>query len=290
MKALHQKNDDIEIRLLLEGIFLKYGYDFRNYSKESLKRRLRRRLIMSGLKNISQIQERALHDIPFFKSLLMDFSINVTELYRDPHFFRTLRERVLPVMRELPFLRIWHAGCASGEEVYSMAIMLEEEGLYDKSLIYATDFNPLILNRAREGMFPIEIAEKYEDNYLKAGGAFALQRYYRVNGGSAVFNPSLKRNIVFAEHNLATDSIFSQMKLIVCRNVLIYFDKKLKNRVLNLFRESLDERGVLCLGSKETTRFSESEKEFIEFDGKFKIFRKREEELSERYWWPTPKI
>jgi len=198
MKALHQKNDDIEIRLLLEGIFLKYGYDFRNYSKESLKRRLRRRLIMSGLKNISQIQERALHDIPFFKSLLMDFSINVTELYRDPHFFRTLRERVLPVMRELPFLRIWHAGCSSGEEVYSMAIMLEEEGLYDKSLIYATDFNPLILKRAREGMFPIEMAEKYEDNYLKAGGAFSLQRYYRVNEGSAVFETSLKRNIVFA--------------------------------------------------------------------------------------------
>lgn len=269
------ENENIETRLLLEAIHLKYGYDFRSYAKASLKRRIRRRLDESGLQSISEMQHQAIYDRAFFEALLLDFSINVTEMFRDPAFFRTLRQRVLPALAAQPFIKIWHAGCASGEDVYSMAIFLKEMGLYEKTQIYATDVNEVVLKQARDGIFPIDQLKKYTANYQQAGGTESFRNYYAAHYDSAILDKSLKENIVFANHNLVTDAVFARMNMIVCRNVLIYFSRELQDRACGLFFDSLCEGGFLCIGLKESVRFSKCMNNFESFVGEQKIYRKR---------------
>ncbi|MBT3202172.1 MAG: protein-glutamate O-methyltransferase CheR [Phycisphaerales bacterium] len=250
------QNENIEISLLLEAIYLKYGYDFRNYAMSSVRRRIARRLKLSGLDRISEIQHRMLRDTEFFESLLCDLSINITEMFRDADFFAMMRDKVLPIYADCPSIKIWHAGCASGEEVYSMAILLHEAGLTDRTRIYATDFNEPILAQARQGLFPIDRIKEYTVNYQRAGGRHSFADYYTAEYDSAIIRPFLRKNIVFADHNLATDSVFAEVDLIICRNVMIYFGKQLQDHVLGLFHDSLCDNGILCLGSMESLNFS----------------------------------
>lgn len=268
-------NEEIEIKLLIEGLFLKYGYDFRNYSKAHIKRRILRRLSISGLANISEMLYKALYDRSFFETILLDFSINVTEMFRDPTFYKALRKNVIPLLKTYPFLKIWHAGCATGEEVYSMAILLQEEGLYDRCQIYATDFNEVVLEKAKEGIYPIDNIKEYTYNYQQAGGTTSFSDYYMARYESVLLDQSLKEKIIFADHNLVTDGMFGEMNIIICRNVLIYFNKELQNRVINLFYESLCHGGILCLGSKESLRFSNYEEKFKPIDPNQRIFQKK---------------
>lgn len=270
-----EDNEKIEIRLLLEAIYLKYGYDFRSYARASIKRRIKHMLSLSGHKNISEMQYQLLYDVNFFNKLLLNFSINVTEMFRDPKFYKSVREKVIPILKTYPFLKIWHAGCSTGEEVYSLAILLNEEGLHERSQIYATDFNELVLKKAKEGIFPLDRIKEYTSNYQKAGGRESFADYYTAKYDLAQINKSLKKNIVFADHNLTTDSVFGEMNLIMCRNVLIYFNKDLQDRVIKLFHNSLAHFGFLCLGSKEDLRFSKYEDDFEEIIAKEKIYRKR---------------
>src|SRR5437764_5930918 len=246
----------IEIELLLKGIFRHYGFDFRAYAYASIRRRRWKRIEEEGLSSISALQERVLHEPEMMEKLLLDLSINVTEMFRDPSFYVTFREHVVPLLRTYPFIRIWHAGCSTGEEVYSMAILLREEGLYDRSRIYATDINEVVLQRAKEGIFPLERMQEYTDNYIRAGGKKSFSEYYTAKYDGALFQPSLTKNVVFSQHNLVTDRSFSEFNVILCRNVLIYFDKTLQARVLTLFYDSLALFGPLALGSKESLRFS----------------------------------
>lgn len=264
----------IELNLLLEGIYQKYGYDFRNYSKASLKRRISMRQLISQIPNMSDMQHKVLHDRNFFHTLLSDLSVNVTEMFRDPYFYKTLRESVIPILKTYPFIKIWHAGCSTGEEVYSMAILLKEEGLLDRSLIYATDFNEIVLNRAREGVYPIDRIREYTINYQKSGGLESFSDYYTAKYDAAIMDHSLKKQIVFAQHNLATDNVFGEMHLVMCRNVLIYFNKDLQSRSISLFSESLVRKGILCLGSKESLRFTPYNDHFSDLVGKEKIYQK----------------
>jgi chemotaxis protein methyltransferase CheR len=257
------ENQDIEISLLVEAIYQKYGYDFRNYSKAHIKRRILNRFSMSGLKSISEMQHESLYNHKFVDDLLMDLSITVTEMFRDPSFYAALREEVIPILRNYPYLKIWHAGCASGEEVYSMAILLKEEGLYHKTQIYATDFNPIIIRNAREGVYPVSRMKEFALNYQKAGGKANFTDFYTVHDDAAKLLEAFKKNIVFATHNLVTDSVFAEVNLVICRNVLIYFDRQLQDRVIRLFVDSLSGGGLLCLGSKENLRYS---KHFDQFN------------------------
>ncbi|NQV01052.1 MAG: protein-glutamate O-methyltransferase CheR [Bacteroidia bacterium] len=235
---------------------MKYGYDFRNYSLAHIKRRILNRFQISGLNSITEMAHKAIYDSVFVDQILMDLSITVTEMFRDPNFYKVLRQSVLPVLRTYPHVKIWHAGCASGEEVYSMAIMLKEEGLLHKTQIYATDFNPLIIRHAKKAEYPVSRIKEFTVSYQKAGGKRSFSDYYTADDESAKLNETLKKNIVFANHNLVTDGVFAEMNLIVCRNVLIYFDRQLQDRVISLFMESLPGGGFLCLGSKENLQFS----------------------------------
>jgi chemotaxis protein methyltransferase CheR len=265
----------LEIELLLEAVFRHYGHDFRSYAFSSLRRRLRKRLEAEDLATFSALQDRLLHDHDAMERLLRDLSVNVTGMFRDPSFFLSLRQNVVPILRTYPFVRIWHAGCASGEEVYALAIMLEEEGLYDRSRIYATDMNSDALEKAKAGIFPLARMREYTSNYLQAGGTRSFSEYYTANYDAALFDPKLRRNVLFAQHNLATDTSFSEFNLILCRNVLIYFDRTLKERVYKLFADSLASLGVLCLGRRESLRFTVVEAEYEEFDAKERIYRRR---------------
>lgn len=269
------ENEDIEIALLVEGIYLKYGYDFRNYSKAHIKRRVLRNFSKSGLDSISDMQHRMLYDREFFGSLLCDFSINVTEMFRDPVFYKSFRINVIPILKTYPFIRIWHAGCSTGEEVYSMAIVLKEEGLYERTQIYATDFNVTVLEKAREGIYSIDNISEYEKNYRQSGGTLSLTDYYTPKYDSIIMNQSLKKKITFAEHNLVTDGVFGEMNVIVCRNVLIYFNKQLQNSVINLFLDSLGNGCFLCLGLKESVEFSSKRNNFEIISDSEKIYRKK---------------
>lgn len=268
------ENQQIEINLLLQAIFVKYGYDFRNYARASIKRRILRRLSLHRLASISEMQHQVLYDPVFFEQLLVDLSINVTEMYRDPFFFLSLKDRVIPELKELSHLKIWHAGCATGEEVYSLAILLREEGLYDRTLIYATDFNEDVLKKAKEGIYPAKDIDVWDQNYRKSQGKALLSDYFTNRYGYVSIKSRLKKNIVFADHNLTTDSSFGEMNMILCRNVLIYFNRELQNRVFRLFYDSLAENGFLCLGTKETVRFSDFQDRFREIDVKAKIYQK----------------
>ncbi|PYO48722.1 MAG: chemotaxis protein CheR [Gemmatimonadetes bacterium] len=264
----------IEIELLLEGIFRHYGFDFRAYAYASIRRRLWKRIEEEGLGSISALQERVLHEPEMMEKLLLDLSINVTAMFRDPGFYVTFREQVVPLLRTYPFIRLWHAGCSTGEEVYSMAILLREEGLYDRSRIYATDINEVVLQRAKAGIFPLDRMQEYTDNYIRAGGKESFSEYYTAKYGGALFDQSLTKNVVFSQHNLVTDRSFSEFNVILCRNVLIYFDKTLQSKVHGLFYDSLVMFGVLVLGSKETLRFMSHEDCYEQIAPPEKIFRK----------------
>jgi chemotaxis protein methyltransferase CheR len=267
-------SETIEIELLVEAIYKKYGYDFRNYSRASLHRRIKNKFRNSGLENLSAMQHRLLYERPFFESVLLDLTINVTEMFRDPTFYCALREKVLPVLKTYPFFKIWHAGCSTGEEVYSMAILLKEANLLQNAMIYATDIDEKVLKTAREGIYRLEKIKEYTQNYQKACGDASFSDYYTAKYEAAIIDKSLKKNIVFSQHNLVTDGVFGEMNLIICRNVIIYFDKELQNRVLKLFHDSLVRRGILCLGSKETVQFTTLNTAFQEYDGKEKIFKR----------------
>lgn len=269
------ENQNIEIQLLLQAIYLKYGYDFRNYAKASIKRRIQHRLTKSSMANISAMQHKLLYDVAFFNTLLLDLSINVTEMFRDPNFYLALRKSVLPALKHFPYLKIWHAGCSTGEEVYSMAILLKEEGLYERTQIYATDMNEVVLKKAKDGIFAIDQLKHYTENYQKAGGKESFSDYYVAHYDHVVMDKSLKEHVLFSDHNLATDGVFGEMNLIVCRNVLIYFNRELQNRVLGLFLESLADKGFLCLGSKESIRFSEQTDSFDDVVKDEKIYQKK---------------
>ena len=268
------KIENIEIQILLQAIYLRYGYDFRSYAKASIKRRILHTLSQSDLKSISEMQLKILYDEQFFSSLLLNLSINVTEIFRDPSFFRAVREKIIPILRREPFIKVWHAGCATGEEVYSMAILLREEGLYERAQIYATDFNQDAIKKAKDGIYSISRMKEYTQNYIKAGGLSSFADYYTAQYDNAIIDNSLKENIVFAGHNLATDGVFGEMNLILCRNVLIYFTRDLQNRVIRLFRDSLCDGGFLCLGSKESIRFSEYSNGFEDIALGEKIYKK----------------
>ncbi|HYJ80075.1 MAG TPA: protein-glutamate O-methyltransferase CheR [Longimicrobiaceae bacterium] len=264
----------IEVELLLEAIFRQYGFDFRSYAFSSLKRRLWKRTRDEGLQTLSQLQDRVLHDPEVMEELLLDLSISVTAMYRDPGFYVAFREQVVPTLRTYPFIRVWHAGCSTGEEVYSMAILLQEEGLYDRTRIYATDINDMVLQRARAGIFPLEKMQEYTQNYVRAGGTRSFSEYYTALYDGALFHASLRRNVVFSQHNLVTDGSFAEFHVILCRNVMIYFDRQLQNRVHDLFYASLVPFGLLCLGSKETLRFTRYEERYEPLDLKEKIYRR----------------
>jgi len=264
----------LEIELLLDGVFRHYGFDFRAYAYASIRRRLWKRVEGEGLRTISGLQERILHDPEAMERLLLDLSVNVTAMFRDPSFYQEFRERVVPLLRTYPFIRIWHAGCSTGEEVYSMAILLEEEGLYERARLYATDINDVVLQRARQGIFLLDRMQEYTENYMKAGGKRSFSEYYTAKYDGALFSPALTRNVVFSQHNLVTDRSFSEFHVIFCRNVLIYFDKALQNRVHSLFYDSLVMFGMLALGSKESLKFSQYEPCYEKLSPTEKLYRK----------------
>jgi chemotaxis protein methyltransferase CheR len=265
----------LEIDLLLEAIQRRYGYDFRGYAVASLRRRLWHRVHGEGLATISGLQERVLHDPSCMDRLLRDLSINVTEMFRDPSFYRSLRDRVFPLLRTHPFIRVWNAGCSTGEETLSLAIALHEAQLLDRTRIYATDINDDALERARTGAFPLDRMQRYTENYLRAGGTEAFSGYYTADGDSARFDPALVRGIVLAQHNLVTDGSFNEFHLIVCRNVMIYFGPALQEEVLELFNDSLARFGVLALGRKESIRRSRYAADYEPLDDVEKIYRRR---------------
>ena len=269
-----QRNDDIELRLLIEAIYLKYSYDFRDYSGASIKRRVHHALRQFECKTISALQERVLHDPTAFMQLLQFLTIPVSGMFRDPEHFLAIRQEVVPVLKTYPSLKIWIAGCSTGEEVYSMAILLREEGLLDRTIIYATDINPRSLEKARQGIFSLENVRAYTQNYQKSGGQRSFAEYYTAAYDYAIFDKTLRENVTFADHSLATDSVFSETHLISCRNVLIYFNKNLQNRAFGLFHESLCHRGFLMLGSKETLDFSDYSKQFAPLLKQERIYRK----------------
>jgi chemotaxis protein methyltransferase CheR len=264
----------LEIELLLDAIYRHYGHDFRSYAFSSLRRRLKKRLEGEGLTTFTSLTDRVLHDPEAMDRLLRDMSVNVTGMFRDPSFFLALRQNVVPILRTYPFVRVWHAGCATGEEVYALAILLEEEGLYDRSRIYATDMSADALEKAKAGIFPLARMREYTANYLQAGGSRSFSEYYTANYDAALFDPKLRRNVLFAQHNLATDTSFSEFNLILCRNVLIYFDRTLKERVYKLFAQSLGSLGLLGLGRRESLRFTAVETEYEEFDARERIYRR----------------
>jgi chemotaxis protein methyltransferase CheR len=263
-----------EIGLLTEGIYRQYGFDFRSYAYSSLKRRIWKRLEAEGLPTVSALQALVLHDETAMQRLLQDLSVSVTSMFRDPKFYRAFRDKVVPLLRTYPFLRIWHAGCSTGEEVYSMAVLLTEEGLYERARIYATDISDTALERASAGIFPLEKMQEYTRDYTRAGGRRSFSEYYTAAYDAALFAPELRRNVVFAQHNLATDRSFSEFHVIVCRNVMIYFDRALQDRVHTLFYESLPIYGMLALGSKESLRGTVLEDAYEALDAREKIYRK----------------
>jgi chemotaxis protein methyltransferase CheR len=274
--AEHLENERIEIRLLLEGLYLKYGHDFRDYAGAHLKRRLEHRRQTSGLGSYSAMLHRILYDEQFLQQLLIDLSINVTEMFRDPWVYAKLRKAVVPHLKTYPFIRSWHAGCSTGQEVYSMCILLHEEEVNAKRIqVYATDFNDLVLDQARTAIYPIEVVREYTANYQKAGGLASFAEYYTADYESVKITAPLRDRVLFSAHNLATDGVFAEMNIIFCRNVLIYFNKELQNKVMKLFYDSLCPGGFLCLGPKESLRFTEFADKFDIIGDKERIYRKK---------------
>ncbi len=270
-----RKTAEIEQHLLIEAIYRRYHYDFRGYAQASLKRRLQTALVHFNCRTLSQLQHLVLHEPTVFPALLQYLTVQVSEMFRDPEYFRALREKVVPILRTYPSLKIWVAGCSAGEEVYSMAILLREEGLLERSLIYATDINASALQKAEAGVYDIDRVPGFTENHARSGGHTSLSEHYSAAYGRVVFDKSLRRHIVFSDHSLATDSVFAEVQLISCRNVLIYFDRQLQDRALALFHEALCRRGFLGLGSKESLRFSSHTAQFDEFVPGQRIYQKR---------------
>jgi chemotaxis protein methyltransferase CheR len=267
-------NFDIELQLLVDAIFLKYHFDFRQYSLASLKRRMRTAMGRFGCGTLSQLQDRVLHDPVMFPALLDVLTVPVSDMFRDPSYFRALREFVVPVLRTYPSLKVWVAGCSTGEEVYSLAILLREEGLLERTLIYATDINPRTLREAEAGVYDIARVAGFTENHRRSGARSSLSDYYTAAYGRAVLDGSLKRHIVFSDHSLATDSVFAEVQLVSCRNVLIYFNRELQDRALGLFHAALCRKGFLGLGSKESLRFSAHAGDFVEVAREDRLFQK----------------
>ncbi|MGH8899016.1 MAG: CheR family methyltransferase [Egibacteraceae bacterium] len=274
MRGLSRDLDDLELTLLLEGVDQHYGYDFRQYARVPIRRRVWRRVLEEGLGTVSGLQERVLHDPDCMQRLLVDLSVSVTSMFRDPSFYVALRSRVVPLLRTYPFVRIWNAGCSTGEETYSLAILLREEGLAERVRIYATDVNHAFLRCAKEGRFELDRLREYTQHYILTGGRTSFSDYYKVCGGQARFDPTLADHVVFAQHNLVCDGSFNQFHLIVCRNVMIYFGASLQNRVHNLFYQSLVRFGLLALGQNESIRFTRHVDAYEEFDCREKLYRR----------------
>lgn len=268
--------EDLEIGLLLEALFQRYHYDFRNYARASIKRRLLQAREKLGFASISALQDSLLHDPTTLNRLLGYLTVQVSEMFRDPAYFRALREKVLPHLRTYPSLKVWIAGCSHGEEVHSLAILFREEGLEERTIFYATDINPDALRAAQAGVYPLDQLKKFTANHQKSGGRSSLSEYYTADYGRAIFDKSLRSRVVFSDHSLVTDAVFGEMHLISCRNVLIYFDRALQDRAIGLFRDSLARKGFLGLGSKESLRFSRHAHAFQEFDRDEKIYQRQD--------------
>ena len=262
-----------EVQLLLNDIYTKYGYDFTEYSKASLQRRVQRLFTLDKFPSFAEFRYRVQNDDHYFRRFVEEITVNVTEMLRDPSFYRTLRMTILPILATYPFIRIWHAGCSTGEEVYSMAILLKEAGLLHKSLLYGTDINPLVIEKARKGIFPVSQMQKYSENYIQAGGVKDFSSYYTANYHLAKFDSTLTGKMIFSTHNLVSDFSFNEFQLILCRNVLIYFERELQSKVFRLFDYSLESFGYLALGSKESLRFSPIADRYRQV-GREKIWRK----------------
>lgn len=269
-----EPNDEFELRLLLDAIYQRFQYDFRQYSQASIRRRLTQALRALGCKTFSALQERVLHDPSAFPMLLQYLTVQVSDLFRDHGYFRVFREQIVPVLRTYPSLKIWIAGCSTGEEVYSFAILLSEEGLLEKTILYATDINADALRIAEAGVYPLERMKTFTANHQASGAPCSLSSYYTANYGSAVFDRSLRKNVVFSDHSLATDAVFAEAQVVSCRNVLIYFERALQDRAVALFRDSLCFRGFLGLGAKETLRFSTHEADFDVFAAEERWYRR----------------
>jgi chemotaxis protein methyltransferase CheR len=271
------RTEDIEIRLLLEAIYQRYHYDFRGYSMASVKRRLTQARERFRCKSVSLLQDKVLHEPGLFPEFLGFMTVQVSELFRDPDYFKVIREKVIPHLRTYPSLKIWIAGCSSGEELYSFVILFREEGLEDRTIFYATDINPEALKKAQTGVYGLDRMQLFTENHRRSGGKSSLSDYYTAAYGGAKFDRSLRTRAVFSDHSLATDQVFAEVHLISCRNVLIYFDRELQDRAIGLFRESLVRKGFLGLGSKESLNFSAHTTAFREFDRPEKLFQKRSE-------------
>jgi chemotaxis protein methyltransferase CheR len=268
---------EIESALLIDAIYHMYHYDFRGYAQASLRRRLRAAMTRFNCRTVSQLQDKVVHDPTSFVALLDFLTVQVSEMFRDPAYFRALREHVVPLLRTYPSLKVWVAGCSAGEEAYSLAILLREEGLLAKTLIYATDINPQVLQKAAGGVYEVQSIAGFTANHHKSGARSSLSDYYTAAYGRAVFDKSLKDHIVFSDHSLATDSVFAEVQLVSCRNVLIYFGRALQDRALGLFREALCRQGFLGIGAKESMRFSSHADGFIDFVRGERIYQKRAE-------------
>ena len=268
---------DSEIERLLDTVRHEYGYDFTGYSRASQKRRIARFMTRYHTETIDETVAMLARNDDLLQALIFDLTVVVTEMFRDPWVYQTIREKVIPWLKTFPFIRIWHAGCATGEEVYAMAILLQEEGLADRSLIYATDLNDEALQKAKEGIYPLARIQEYTRNYQEAGGRSSFSDYYHARYDAAKMDQELSKNISFANHNLVTDTVFGEMQLVMCRNVLIYFDRPLQNRVLQLFHDSLCSGGLLCLGTKESIRFTTINDHFETVAREEKIYKKKAE-------------
>lgn len=265
---------DEDLNLLLSELSQRYGYDFTNYARASLKRRVNRLLTVDRFTSFAELLYKVKNDPGYLSQIVEQLTVNVTEMFRDPSLFKTLREQVLPILATHPFIRIWHAGCSTGEEVYSLAIMLEEANLLHKSLLYATDINPTVIENIKRGMFPIGAIRQYTENYIQAGGKKDFSSYYRAQYEWAKFEERLRSKMIVATHNLVSDRSFNEFQLILCRNVLIYFDKDLQDKVLTLFDNSLEKLGFMVLGSKENLRFSPIAPSYTQLENKEKVWRK----------------
>lgn len=268
--------EDIEIHLLLEALYRRYHYDFRHYARASIKRRLRQARLQMGFASLSALQDALLRDQALVTRLLDYLTVQVSEMFRDPGYFGAVREKVVPHLRTYPSLKFWIAGCSGGEEVYSFAILLHEEGLLDRTMIYATDINPAALETAERGIYALDRIAAFTRNHQRAGGKSSLSDYYTTAYGRAVFDKRLREQVVFSDHSLVTDAVFAECQFVSCRNVMIYFDRPLQDRAIGLFKESLSRRGFLGLGSKETLRFSDHAGAFTEFVREEKIYQRRD--------------
>lgn len=272
---MSEKTDDIELRLLLEAIFRKFHYDFRGYSMASIKRRMNQAREHFHCKTYSQLQDRVLHDTNVLPELLSYLTVQVSELFRDPAYFRAIRELVIPHLRTYPSLKVWVAGCSAGEEVYSLAILFREEGLEERTMFYGTDINPDALKQAEAGVYSLDRLPLFTENHRRAGGKSSLSDYYTAAYGAAVFDKTLRRRAVFSDHSLVSDAVFAEVQLVSCRNVLIYFDIEVQDRAISLFKDSLVRKGFLGMGAKESLRFSRHADTFLDFNKEERIYQKR---------------